>query len=112
MIGIDAIYYLENLPENSREPLLSALGGFPFELESVIIKHLNELQSAGLKPHFVFNGLDHGVKDDPFGPSITLARANAAAFEIYERDLASDTLSRFKASGSWYIEIPGFLGWL
>lgn len=100
VIGIDATYYLESLlAPPAKEPLLSALGGYPLVLESTIVKQLHDLQSAGFKPHFVFDGLDFGIKDDPFGPSIASARANAVAFDTYERDLAAEAIDTFRTSG-------------
>lgn len=100
MIGIDANYYLETwLSPPQKEALLSALGGFPLASEAAIIKELQDLQTAGLKPHFVFDGLDFGIKDDHFGQSIASARANAEAFDVYERDLATEAAERFMLSG-------------
>lgn len=100
VIGIDATYFLEGfLAPPTKEPLLSALGGYPLMLESTIVKQLLDLQSAGFKPHFVFDGLDFGIKDDPFGPSIASASANAVAFDTYERDLAAEAIDMFRTSG-------------
>lgn len=100
VIGIDATYYLENwLSPPHKESLLSALGGFPLASETFIIKELQDLQAAGLQPHFVFDGLDFGIKDDPFAQSIASARANAVAFDVYERDLAAEAAERFMSSG-------------
>ena len=100
VIGVDATYYLERLLAPAvKEPLLSALGGYPLMLETTIAKELDNLQSAGLKMHFVFNGLDFGIKDDPFGPSIASARTNAVAFDTYERDLATEAINTFRSSG-------------
>lgn len=100
VIGIDATYYLEGLLQPpAKEPLLSALGGYPLALESTIVKELSDLQNAGFKPHFVFNGLDFGIKDDPFAPSIQSSRNNALAFATYERDLATEAIVHFRSSG-------------
>ena len=99
VVGIDAGYYLDRLLFPKQEPLLSALGGFPLGLEAYIIKELSNLQAAGLKPHFVFSGLDFGIKDKPFAQSIKSAHANATAFEIYERQLATDAIKHFEISG-------------
>lgn len=103
VIGIDAAYYLERfLVPSAKEPLLSALGGVPLSLEKTIVKDLSDLQIAGVKPHFVFDGLDFGINDDPFGPSIESARVNAVAFDTYERDMADEAMNIFKTSGdSW-----------
>ncbi|KAL8815851.1 MAG: hypothetical protein Q9223_005053 [Gallowayella weberi] len=97
VIGIDAAYYLES---TAKEPLLSALGGFPLGLESSIVRELNDLQSVGLRPHFVFNGLDYGIDDDSFGPSLTCAANIALAFETYESNQAPRSAQMFKTSGA------------
>lgn len=100
VIGVDATYYLEGLlAPPVKEPLLSALGGYPLMLEATIVKGLHDLQNAGLMLHFVFDGLDFGIKDDPFGPSIASARANAVAFDTYERDLATEAIKTFRNTG-------------
>ncbi|KAL9599757.1 MAG: hypothetical protein Q9219_003640 [cf. Caloplaca sp. 3 TL-2023] len=86
VIGIDAAFYLER---TVKEPLLSALGGFPLGLEPNLVRELNDLQSAGLRLHFVFNGLDDRSNDDTFGSSLASAKANATAFETYyDRNIA------------------------
>ena len=99
VIGIDATYYLEKLLTAHKEPLLSALGGFPLSLETRIVQELGDIQAFGIKPYFVFNGLDWGIKDDPFAASIASARANANGFDIYERDQAKDAIDIFRNSG-------------
>lgn len=99
VIGIDAIYYLEKLLAAHKEPLLSALGGPPLALEAKIVKELEDIQSCGIKLYFVFNGLGWGIKDDPFAASIASARANASAFDIYERDQAKEAIGVFRDSG-------------
>ena len=99
VIGVDALYYLENLLAAHKEPLLSALGGFPLALETRIVKELREIQSCGAKLHFVFNGLDWGIKDDHFAISIASARQNATAFDIYENDRAKEAIGVFRESG-------------
>lgn len=100
VIGVDANYYLETLLGAHKEPLLSALGGFPLALENTVKKELDDLYSSGLRLHFVFNGLDFGIKDDPFRPSVKSALANASAFDVYESDRAQDAIDIFRASGT------------
>jgi len=99
IIGVDATYYLEVLLAAHKEPLLSALGGLPLALENTIKKELDDIQSSGLRLHFVFNGLGFGTKDDPFRYSVQAAEANARAFEIYESDNAQAAIEIFRASG-------------
>lgn len=68
-------------------------------MESTIVKELNDLQTVGLKLHFVFEGLDHGINDDPFGPSMASAANNAAGFETYDKDLPYQAIQAFRTSG-------------
>ena len=102
VIGIDAAYYLEKLLAAHKEPLLSALGGFPLSLETRIVQELGDIQAFGIKLYFVFNGLDWGIKDEPFAASIASARANANGFDIYERDQAKEAIDIFRNSGHDY----------
>ncbi|CAO1599130.1 hypothetical protein XANCAGTX0491_002873 [Xanthoria calcicola] len=98
VVGVDASYYLDAV---GKEPLVSALGGFPFALESNIVRELKDLQSIGLRLHFVFNGLDYGIDDDPFGPSLAAAENSALAFGIYEnRETAAQAAQVFRSSGA------------
>lgn len=96
VVGVDATYYLEAV---GKEPLVSALGGFPFGLEYSIARELKDLQSVGLRLHFVFNGLDYGIDDDPFGPSLAAANNNALAFETYENRQTPQAIQIFRSSG-------------
>ena len=100
VIGVDGIYYLETLLAAHKEPLLSALGGFPLGLENTVKKELDDMQSSGLQLHFVFNGLEFDIKDDPFGPSLKAAHANAQAFETYESNRAQEAIDIFRTSGT------------
>ncbi|KAL8655164.1 MAG: hypothetical protein Q9226_003157 [Calogaya cf. arnoldii] len=97
VVGVDATYYLEG---STKEPLVSALGGFPLGLESSIVRELKALQSIGLRLHFVFNGLDCAIDDDPFGPSLAAANNNAIAFETYENNKADQAIQFFRSSGA------------
>ena len=99
VIGIDAVYYLERLLYPPKEPLLSALGGTPLALEAIISKDLAALQTAGIKPHFVFDGLECGVHPDPFKASVESSAQIVKAFEIYEKDMANEAINVFRASG-------------
>ena len=105
VIGIDANHYLERLLLPSKEPLLSAIGGSPLALGATIVRELEDLKTAGLKPHFVFNGLDYSIKDNIFKQSIIASEANAGAFKIYEEDRATEAITIFKKSGQWKLSV-------
>ncbi|CAK3800673.1 xpg i-region [Lecanosticta acicola] len=65
VVGFDGEDYLHTLLTNpqTREPLLPALGGLPFALEQHVDSDLENLKKAGIKPMFIFNGLDTACKD-------------------------------------------------
>lgn len=102
-IGIDALHYLKNLPQES---LLSALGGSPLTLESTITRATNELQKAGLKLHFVFNGLDSSGGDDAAASAATAARLSSEAFNLYEGKQPADAERSFGSSGLSVLHLP------
>lgn len=83
----------------AREPLNSALGGCPFSLETTITKEMENLRSAGIIPVVVFDGLEYGIKDDPFTASTSSAALVTKAFEVYELEKGQDAIALFKVSG-------------
>ena len=95
-VGIDATHYLRTLPQES---LLSALGGAPLALESTIVRATRELRKAGLNLHFVFDGLESGVGDDPVVSAATAARFSSEAFNLYEGKRAAEAERSFGNSG-------------
>ena len=59
VIGIEASYYLEmKLNGGFTEPLLRAIGGYPYNLRNRLVKDLERLKSNDIKVIFVFDGLD------------------------------------------------------
>lgn len=78
---------------------MAAIGGWPLALEAIISKELNDLQSVGLKVHFVFNGLDYGIKDDLFGHSVASWNTIAKGFDLYEKNMATEAIEVFKEAG-------------
>ena len=100
VIAIDASHYLEQYRFPAKEPLVTALGGFPMNLEAVITKDIHEIESFGCKVFFFFNGLDYGPEDDPFGASIKAVATNTKAFAVYEEGDALGAINDFKQSGT------------
>ena len=99
MIGIDAAYYLDQFRFPAKEPLVTALGGFPMYLETVITKEINELQSCGVKVYFYFDGMDSSFDDSPFSASMDAMATNSRAFGTYEQGDAIGAIDTFKQSG-------------
>ena len=97
VIGIDATYYIDGL---NNDPLLSALGGSPLAFEKTVIDVVTHLHNAGLKLHFVFNGLDSGVGNDPMASSVKAAQLDNEAFTLYEAQQAKKARDVFKESGT------------
>ena len=93
-IGIDATYFLEKLLQDS---LHLALGGSSPCLETKVAAWIHDLNAAGLKLHFVFNGLDSGVGSDPAANAARAAQINYEAFSAYEEknaELINQTLGK------------------
>lgn len=88
-----------------KETVMAAIGGWPLALEAIISKELNDIQSVGLKVHFVFSGLDYGIKDDPFGPSVASWNTIAKGFDLYEKNLATEAIEVFKEAGQQFVYI-------
>ena len=78
---------------------MSALGGSPLAFEKTVISAVKHLQDAGLRLHFVFNGLDSGVGSDPVESSARAAQLDSEAFTLYETEQAKQARDVFKASG-------------
>lgn len=57
-IGIDVSHYIESIFRSDSEPLVQALGGFPFSLLERFNLDLACLKSYGITPIFVFDGLN------------------------------------------------------
>ena len=99
VIAMDAAHYLDQYRFPAKEPLVTALGGFPMNLESVIIKDIREIESFGCKTSFFFNGLDYGPDDEPFGPSMEAMSMNTKAFGVYENGDSFGAVDDFKLTG-------------
>ena len=67
--------------------------------ESTVINAVRHLQDAGLKLHFVFNGLESGIGRDPATSSARAAQLGSEAFTLYENDEGKQARDLFKASG-------------
>lgn len=102
IVGIDASHYLSLHLRNhtTREPLLVALGGFPFALKSNIERELQTFKNLGIGCVFVFNGLDFGSKDDRPHIHPESVRAFEQAWEFYDQQQADQVVDAFSGAGT------------
>ncbi|KAI9678574.1 MAG: hypothetical protein M1817_005631 [Caeruleum heppii] len=102
VVGIEAAYFLHRLLDTppTKEPLLSALGGFPFALASRIEEYLDDLQSAGITPFFVFDGMSFGKKGPSSADDSETVRRISQAWELYDRHQAIEAVATFGDSGA------------
>ncbi|KAI9718407.1 MAG: hypothetical protein M1812_004128 [Candelaria pacifica] len=100
-IGIEAAHYLDRLLKfQAKEPLLSALGGFPFSMKRAIEDDLDALQTHRITPIFFFSGIDVGNKDLLLKDLGDAALSNAQAWEMYDQHQAQQAVETFGNSGS------------
>ncbi|RHZ52224.1 MKT1 family protein [Aspergillus thermomutatus] len=102
VVGIDASHYISQhlLHHSTREPLLVALGGFPFALKSNIEKELQSFKELGVACLFVFNGLEFGKKDQRPHVQTESLRAFEQAWELYDQQQADQVVDAFSSAGT------------
>ncbi|KAL7271158.1 hypothetical protein RUND412_006108 [Rhizina undulata] len=100
-IGIEASHYLNKLLSSSptKEPLVLALGGFPFSLRSAVENDLQELKRLGIKPIFMFNGCKLVHTEEPFSLKDDGPAGRGRAWELYEKGLAVEAVEAFGNAG-------------
>lgn len=100
-LGIEASHYLDQYlkPRAKKEPLLPALGGFPFTLQHAIENDLTALRAASITPLFVFAGLDfnHQVLDSDV--DVESAPLIKEAWGYYSRGQAGNVVDAFLDAG-------------
>ncbi|CAK47273.1 hypothetical protein CBS115989_334 [Aspergillus niger] len=102
VVGIDASHYISQhlLQPSTREPLLVALGGFPFALKSNIERELKAYKDLGVACIFVFNGLDFGKKDQRPHVQQESVRAFEQAWDLYDQQQADQVVDAFSSAGT------------
>lgn len=83
-IGVDASYYLDQrLNKKSNEPLLHALGGFPYALKKLVEEDVQYLKKLDISLVFVFNGLDFRNREQPASQSSANRKAHEDGWQHY-----------------------------
>lgn len=105
MVGIDASHYIaQHLNHHpTREPLLTALGGFPFALKNNIERELHIFKNLGVACVFVFNGLDFGKKDQRPRVQPESVRAFEQAWDLYDQQQADQVVDAFSGAGMVFL---------
>lgn len=104
-IGIDAEEYLGGLLTQHREPLLGALGGLPFSLKQRVEEDVQRFKTAGVRPTFVFNGLDLACHDraNILKTSLRAAADLGDAWRIYDLGRGEEAVSAFGRACKWML---------
>jgi hypothetical protein len=100
VLGIDASHYIFHHLHHHSEPLLVALGGFPFALKSNIGRELQTFKNLGITCVFVFNGLDFGPREHQTHARAESARAFEQAWDLYDQQEADQVVSAFSSAGT------------
>ncbi|EIT82188.1 XPG I-region protein [Aspergillus flavus] len=102
VVGIDASHYIKQhlLHPSTREPLLVALGGFPFALRNNIERELQTFKDSGVTCVFVFDGLDFGTKNQRPHVSPESVRAFEQAWDLYDQQQADQVVDAFSGAGT------------
>ena len=97
VIGIDAEDYLQSFSVQRREPLLPALGGLPFSLDTRVDDDVRNLREAGIEPIFIFNGLELACKDraSVLKESRKMASILSDAWTIYDLGKGEEAVNMF-----------------
>lgn len=103
VVAIEASHYLQRylVGPPIKEPLVVALGGFPYSLKATISNELETFRDHGITPFFVFSGLNAGKKDRVFQASEEATRINAEAWELYNQHQAQRAVEAFGSSSKW-----------
>lgn len=99
-IAIDAEDFLSSIltgGQSTYEPLLPALGGVPFTLESHIDTRLEAFQTSGINPIFVFSGglPVYRERNAITRDSIKASAVLNEAWNIYARGRAEESVDEF-----------------
>lgn len=111
-IGIHASHYLDqHLNQHvTKEPLLGALGGFPFALKANIERELENLRGLGVTLLFVFDGLEVGKPVSDVAVRAQTARAFGQAWELYDSGHADQVVDAFSNAGTILVAKHGYNG--
>lgn len=112
VVGVHASHYLDfhlNC-QSTKEPLLIALGGFPFALKANIERELKALKSLDVTLVFVFDGLHVGKPHPDFEGQTQHSRALEQAWEFYDQQQADQVVDAFSTAGTYIYHSSHYIG--
>ncbi|GAA5934423.1 hypothetical protein JCM10213_001974 [Rhodosporidiobolus nylandii] len=103
-LGVDADHYLRKLlsvrePADRCDTFTPAIGGAPLTLTAEIEANMHTLQALGIKPVFVFNGVNPLERERP-NPNDERSWRRGQAWEHYENGRVPQAQAEFGASAS------------
>ncbi|PRQ77029.1 Temperature dependent protein affecting M2 dsRNA replication-domain containing protein [Rhodotorula toruloides] len=103
-LGIDAHHYLRKLlslrePLDKHDAFTAAIGGLPLTLATEIEGNMHTLQSLGIKPVIVFNGINPLDRERP-SPNDERSWRRGQAWEHYEHGRLPQAQTEFGSSSS------------
>lgn len=102
VLGIEADHYLQKILTSipSKEPLVVALGGFPFNLKNTVEADIDDLRKEGIKPVFVFKGFKTVPIEAPFSVNDVGLSQRSRAWELYDQGMANEAVEAFGEAGT------------
>jgi len=96
-VAIQAEDYIDKILTGSatREPLLPALGGIPFLLESTIDSQIKIFRELNIKVMFVFNGLDPNSQKKNLASSLDHSKNVGEAWDLYNASDPEQAVVKF-----------------
>ncbi|GAA5858792.1 hypothetical protein JCM8547_004990 [Rhodosporidiobolus lusitaniae] len=100
-LGIDANHYLKKLLSSDKsDHFTPAVGGAPLTLTAEIETNMHTLQALGIKPVFVFNGINPLDARERPSPNDERNWRRGQAWDHYEQGRVPQAQQEFGASGS------------
>lgn len=108
VIGIEARHFLQKLlATDLKEPLVCALGGFPFGLADVVEREVAAMRAAGFIPLFVFSGCAIQTRDKPFTTPDEGSQQRSHAWSLYDKGLGAEAVDAFGETGAQIDVVEG-----
>lgn len=102
-IAVHANYYLQSIMDNETtgEPLLAALGGYPFSMRKPIEEDLRSWKANGITPTFIFDGMGTAGSEEMAMRESQLAKEKMdGAWKPYYENQPTEAVQKFGKTGA------------